>query len=183
METVVSHLPTWRYLMNDSIRICFRPTLAVMAIAIAAMSMAPLAYSEETTPSDEPRASVAENPRFCYQGDEMVRAITLPRHHKNRKTKARPACRPACLTLTSCSAEIPPEFIPHVRTAPRECSTTRSRSFLGARFRGRRGIAQPSGASGDGANAGVFMMLLILFRITTQRNPRKEPQKVAAPAL
>ena len=58
--------------MNDSIRICSRPTLAVMAIAIASMSMAPLAYSEETTPSDEPRASVAENPRFCYQGDEMV---------------------------------------------------------------------------------------------------------------
>ena len=58
--------------MNNSIRICSRPTLAVMAIAIASMSMMPLAYSEETAPSDEPRASVAENPRFCYQGDEMV---------------------------------------------------------------------------------------------------------------
>ncbi len=58
--------------MNDNVRICSRPTLAIMAIAIASMSMAPLAYGEETAPSDEPYASVADTSRFCYQRDEMV---------------------------------------------------------------------------------------------------------------
>jgi hypothetical protein len=58
--------------MNDSIRICSRPTLAIMAMAIVSMSMAPLAYGEETAPSDEVRASVADTLRFCYQRDELV---------------------------------------------------------------------------------------------------------------